>query len=74
MSKYENGKKGGIIEGGGRLQLPCQGGSFPICFCFFFFYLKENYITMSLFHDYLFLRVSNTQWYPIQDSCMTDPH
>ena len=40
----------------------------------FFFYLKENYITMSLFHDYLFLRVSNTQWYPIQDSCMTDPH
>ena len=37
-----------FFEGEGRLQLPCQGGSFPICFCFFF-YLKENYITMSLF-------------------------
>lgn len=55
MSKYENGKKGGIIEGGGRLQLPCQGGSFPICFCFFFFlsqrelYYYESFFMITCF-------------------------
>ena len=49
MSKYENGKKGGIIEGGGRVQLPCQGGSFPICFLFFFLSQRELYYYESFF-------------------------